>query len=134
MPTTTEREGGARPRLELAPAQAAPTLNLRHESTLRPDDQPILSIRASVPKAEAQRFIAEALHGIRAFMQEHQLPPAGPPFSICRPRGSNVDIEAGWPTARRELAGRGRIHSGSLPRSLTGPRDDPGRVATPPEQ
>ena len=46
--------------------------------------------------------------------------PAGPPFSICRPHGSEVDVEAGWPTAA-PLNGTGRIHGGSVPRSLLEP-------------
>jgi hypothetical protein len=85
-------------------------------------DQPVLSIRGSVPKAEAERFIAEALHDIRVFMQEHDVTPSGPPFSICRPRESGLDVEAGWPTAVKPVGGSSRIHAGSLPRSLTGPR------------
>ncbi len=89
------------------------------------DEQQVLSIRDLVPKEDAQRFIADALHDIRVFMQEHDLAPAGPPFSICRLRGDDLDLEAGWPTATKPLAGTSRIHSGSLPRALTGPRARP---------
>ena len=53
-------------------------------------------------------------------MQEHHIQPAGPPFSICRARATQVDVEAGWPTAAL-LAGTGRIHGGALPRSLLEP-------------
>lgn len=95
---------------ELRPGLAAP-------------DQRVLSIRGSVPKAQADRFIAEALHEIRDFMHEHDVTASGPPFSICRPHGNSLDIEAGWPTAGKPQAGTSRIHAGLLPRSLTGPRD-----------
>lgn len=87
---------------------------------MSPHIQPILSIRASVDGADADAFVAGALRDIRVYMQEHHVPPAGPPFSICRPRGETVDVEAGWPTAR-PLPGTSRIHSGALPSSLTGP-------------
>ena len=106
-----------------------------HVATRASSDQPVLSIRASVRESEADRFIADALRDIRVYMQEHHVQPAGPPFSICRPRGSEVDVEAGWPTAA-PLNGTGRIHGGSVPRSLLpeveparpreGPRLDPG--------
>lgn len=121
MPTTIKLESATPTRRELPFAPAARAA--RRESTLRAADQPILSIRASVPKAEAPRFIAGALHDIRVFMQEHAVAAAGPPFSICRPRGSDLDIEAGWPTTTEPLAGTSRIHNGTLPRSFTGPRD-----------
>jgi hypothetical protein len=105
----TQLEEDAATGLELPAGRAAP-------------DQPVLSVRGSVPKAEAERFIADALRDIRVFMQEHDVAPAGPPFTICRPRGSCLDVEAGWPTAVKCLAGSSRIHAGLLPRSLTGPR------------
>ncbi|HUZ16563.1 MAG TPA: hypothetical protein VMU72_10385 [Gaiellaceae bacterium] len=82
-------------------------------------EQPILSIRATVPELEADAFTAEALHDVRVYMQEHDVAPAGPPFSIRRPRGDEVDVEAGWPTAG-PLSGTTRIHSGLIPRSLAG--------------
>lgn len=119
MPTTIEVEEGGATRFELPMRAASPTA---HESGRQSHDQPILSIRASVPRAEAEVFIAQALQDIRAFMQEHHVPAAGPPFSICRPRGGNLDIEAGWPTTGKPRAGTNRIHSGSLPRALTGPQ------------
>jgi hypothetical protein len=89
-------------------------------ATPGPHDQPVLSIRASVPETEAATFIADALHDVRVYMQEHHVQPAGPPFSICRARETQVDVEAGWPTAA-PLAGTGRIHGGALPRSLLEP-------------
>jgi hypothetical protein len=115
-------------------ARTAPAPAIRHESTVRPDDQPVLSIRASVPRHDADRFIGDALHDVRVFMQEHHLRSAGPPFSICRPRGNDLDIEAGWPTTVKSLVGTSRIHSGLLPRSIIGPRENPGRIANPLEQ
>jgi hypothetical protein len=124
LSTTIELQRDAPTGLEPPLARAAPGPG---KPALNPDQQ-ILSIRASVPKAEAGRFIGDALHDIRIFMQEHDVSPAGPPFSICRPRGSDLDIEAGWPTAGKPLASTSRIHSGTLPRSLTGPRDRPSPV------
>lgn len=83
---------------------------------------PVLSIRALVSEGESERFIAEALRDVRVFMQAHHISATGPPFAICRPDGDDVDIEAGWPTGTKTLASTSRIHSGSLPRSLTGPQ------------
>jgi hypothetical protein len=99
-------------------AQAAPAAG--HRPIARTDEQQVLSIRAEVPKEDAERFIAAALHDIRIFMQEHHVRPAGPPFSICRAREGTLDIEAGWPTASEQPLGTSRIHSGLVPRSLTG--------------
>jgi hypothetical protein len=130
MPTTTARDPDTTPGFELTPARTSPALSGRDRPNQRPDGQPVLSVRATVPKADAGRFIAEALHDIRTFMHEHHLPAAGPPFSISRPHGHNVDVETGWPTAVRPLAGTSRIHPGSLPRSYIGPRDSPGRIAS----
>lgn len=83
-------------------------------------DQPILSIRATVAADEAEAFIAAALHDIRVYLQEHDVAPAGPPFSICRSRGESVDVEAGWPVVQA-LGGTSRIHSGAVPGSFVGP-------------
>ena len=121
MPATTAPHPRA-PTPHLTPA-AVPTP--RHRPMSQSYEQPVLTIRDLVPKDEAQRFIADALHDIRVFMQEQALSPAGPPFSVCRPRGDDFDIEAGWPTARRPLAATSRIHSGALPRSITGPQARP---------
>jgi hypothetical protein len=105
---------------KLPSALAASSPAVRHVAIVRPYNQPVLSIRASVPEADADTFIAEALHDVRIYMEEHHVQPAGSPFSICRPRGSEIDVEAGWPTAA-PLAGTGSIHGGTLPRSLIGP-------------
>ncbi len=118
MPTTTADKKAAPTATGPAAARTAPALG--RELTPQSDDQPLLSIRASVPAADADTFIAAALHDIRVYLQEHHVTPAGPPFSICRRRGSMLDVEAGWPTAK-PLAGTGRIRSGALPRLLTGP-------------
>jgi hypothetical protein len=50
----------------------------------------------------------------------NEIAAAGPPFSISRPDGGDLDIEAGLPIATKPLTGTGRIHGGTLPRSLTG--------------
>ena len=113
MPTTIEIEDEVAVGIELASEPAAPLA--RHKETA----QPVLSVRASVRKSEARTFIAGALHDIRLFMHEHDVEPAGPPFSICTPHGRDLDIEAGWPTLR-PLIGTNRIHAGALPPSLIG--------------
>ncbi len=87
-------------------------------------EQPILSVRATLPEEQADAFVAEALRDVRVYMQEHDVAPAGPPFSIVRSCGSEVDVEAGWPTASL-LSGTSRIHSGTVPRSLVGRRSAP---------
>ncbi len=122
MPTTTRLQGGELAELEQLSARAAPAVGQPHNVSSA--SQPILSIRATVPAAGAEEFIAEALHAVRAYMQEHHVRPVGPPFSICRPRGSSVDVEAGWPTAK-PLTGTGRIHGGALPAALGGMRSEP---------
>jgi hypothetical protein len=112
--------------LERATSEPEPALELRwlspatagrHLSSGRPDNRPILSIRASVAEREADGFISDALHDVRVYMQEHRVQPAGAPFSIRLPRDGAIDIEAGWPTAR-PFPGTGRIHCCALPRSL----------------
>ena len=102
----------------LAWASTAPRAG--HAATGQSGDRPVLSIRASVREGRADGFIADALRDIRVYMQEHHVQPAGPPFSICRPRGTEVDVEAGWPTTA-PLNGTARIHGGALPRSLLEP-------------
>lgn len=83
-------------------------------------DDPVLSIRGRIPAGEADAFIADALRDIRAYMHEHHLEAAGPPFAIRRPLGSELDVEAGWPTGA-PVPGAGRIHGGALPHSLLEP-------------
>ena len=129
MPISNTRQG-ASTRLEPISTRRASPPAARPAPTPRPDEQPILSIRTSVAKGDAARFIAEALHDIRAFMQEHDIHPVGPPFSICVARGDDLEIEAGWPTTAR-LAGTTRIHAGLLPRGLTRPRINLDRTACP---
>jgi hypothetical protein len=78
-------------------------------------EQPALSIRARVHDEDAAQFIRDALRDIRAYMQEHHVNAAGPPFSICLPvPPDRLDIEAGWPL-EVPVDGTGRIHSSSLP-------------------
>jgi hypothetical protein len=121
LPTTIHSEDTP---IRIEPQSAPAARPARRASIRQADDQPILSIRASVPKEDSEKFIADALHDIRVFMQEHHVPAAGPPFSICRSHGSKVDVEAGWPTIRT-LVGTPRIHAGAIPRSLIGPRGKP---------
>lgn len=128
MPTAAPPEPDATTGREPPTAPAASrTLHLR---SMPLDFQPILSIRASVPTADANEFIADALRDIRAYLEEHHISPAGPPFSICRPSGSSLDVEAGWPT-ERPCTGTSRIHAGAHPRSLTGPQSRPHPVEPP---
>lgn len=118
MPITNELENRVLTAVEPAMRRMPPRAARYH--AVSHDEQPILSIRACVPKADASTFVAEALRDIRAFMQEHHLRAAGPPFSICRGRADEVDVEAGWPVTGKPVGGTSRIHAGSLPRSLTG--------------
>jgi hypothetical protein len=113
MPAMTKLEEDALTGLESAVVRAETEPAVRHSPGLGSGRQPILSIRATVDKADAGAFIAEALRDIRVYMQEHRVSPAGRPFSICRQRGSSVDVEAGWPTAKL-LTGTTRIHCGEL--------------------
>jgi hypothetical protein len=101
------------PEISSTPTPAAIDRDMVRQS----DDQPVLSIRTSVPTEQAAATIAEALRDIRSYLEEHHETPTGPPFSICHAQEDAVDIEAGWPTVR-PLGGSGRIHSGLLPRSL----------------
>ena len=119
MPITNELENHMLTAVEPAMRRLPPRAAAGYDALSR-DEQPILSIRATVPKADASTFVAEALRDIRAFMQEHDLRAAGPPFSICRGRADEVDVEAGWPINRKPVRGTSRIHAGSVPRSLTG--------------
>jgi hypothetical protein len=116
LPATIELAEDAATAFESLLAPTAPAASRKPTSGY----QPVLSIRASIPKGEDRKFIAEALRDIRIFMHEHEIVPAGPPFSICHTHGSNLDIEAGWPTTTRPHTGTSRIQAGSLPRSLTG--------------
>jgi len=76
--------------------------------------QAVLSIRALVREQQTAPFIARALQDVLAYMQEHDLAPTGPPFSICRPSGSRImDVEAGWPIGEH-AAGTPRIHCRDL--------------------
>lgn len=102
---------------EPTPTEATPAAAVRRDPA-RAGDQTVLSIRATVARADCERFVAEALHDIRVYLQEHDVAPSGPPFSVSRPSGRDLDIEAGWPTAQ-PLRGTSRIHAGALPGSLT---------------
>jgi hypothetical protein len=118
-PTFAPRHDGLA-ELELEPPWASCRTTVRHLSPGRLDQQAILSVRACVREEEAEAFIANTLHDVRAYMQEHHVQPAGPPFSISRPRDGAIDIEAGWPIAKA-VPGTGRIHGGALPRSFLEP-------------
>jgi hypothetical protein len=78
--------------------------------------QPVLSIRASVPRSRVPSFIRGALHEIRVHIEEHHIEIQGPPFSICRPAPHSVDVEVGWPVS--PAPGTDRISSGALPAHL----------------
>ena len=103
--------------IETAPTQTTtyPTTHMSGgEATT---ERAILSIRGRVPHEQAAAFISEALRNIRAHMQEHDIKPAGAPFTVCQPKGDGeVDVEAGWPLANH-AAGTPQIHCGDLPSS-----------------
>jgi hypothetical protein len=77
-----------------------------------------LTIREQIDEHGTTAFIAQALEDIHTYMNDHDIQPAGPPFSICRPltTGRLVDVETGWPVPR-PTPGSGRIHGGSIPRA-----------------
>jgi hypothetical protein len=106
--------------LERRPPWASSTRTGRYLFAGRPEDQPVLSVRGTTSEGEAESFIADALRDVRVYLQEHHIETVGPPFSICRPRGDEIDVEAGWPLAA-PLPGTGRIHGGAIPRSLLEP-------------
>jgi hypothetical protein len=117
MTTSITNEPLGAPTAQRDPASLAP--GPRHDvASQGSDDQPVLSIRASVPADRAAEFVAAALGDIRAYIQEHHATVAGAPFSICRDSGGGtVDVEACWPLVD-PVAGSNRIHSGTLPGSL----------------
>jgi hypothetical protein len=81
--------------------------------------QPVLTKRGHISTDEATRFIRETLRDVRAYMHEHDLSPAGPPFAITSGADDPgmVNVEAGWPLDH-EAVGAGAIHSATLPRTL----------------
>jgi hypothetical protein len=81
--------------------------------------QPVLAKRGRVGVDDSTRFIRDALADIRAYMHEHDLEPAGPPFAITSAAAEpgKVDVEAGWPL-EHEAVGAGAIHSATLPCTL----------------
>jgi hypothetical protein len=86
--------------------------------TRRAGQQTILSIRATINESDTTSFLEDALDAIHAYMQQHDIQPAGGPFALCRSTGENtIDIEAGWPL-ERPVEGHGRIQCGSLPHGL----------------
>ena len=58
--------------------------------------QPVLAKRGRVDADDSTRFIRDALADIRAYMHEHDLEPAGPPFAI-----TNAAAEPGKVTWRQ---------------------------------
>jgi hypothetical protein len=73
-------------------------------------------VRTRIDEHEAASFVHEALEDIRSYMQEHDISPAGPPFSIAlqADQAGIADVEVGWPVDR-PVNGNGRIHGGALP-------------------
>jgi hypothetical protein len=94
----------------------------RHDLTgTRHAGRPVLAIRARASEQDTARFVHDALEELHTFMRDHDLQPAGPPFTIVNrtPRPGTLDIEAGWPIDH-PAAGTGRIHHATLPTTLTG--------------
>lgn len=83
--------------------------------------QAVLAVRARTSESDAARFVHAALAEIHAFMKDHDVAPAGPPFTIVNRTGhaGTIDVEAGWPVDRAVNAG-GNVHSGTLPSALVG--------------
>jgi hypothetical protein len=89
--------------------------------------QPALIKHGHVSADMLPAFIREALRDIRAYMHEHDLHPAGPPFatSTASSEPGKIDVETGWPL-EHEAVGAGAIHSATLPCTLarhTNPRE-----------
>jgi len=82
--------------------------------------QPVLAVRARTSELEAAAFVADALKEIHTFIHDHDLEPAGPPFTIVNQtaRSGTLDIEAGWPIDH-PVPGTGRIHEATLPTTMT---------------
>ena len=101
------------------PNEPRPVPREHQQHGLRPaGQQPVLSTRARVRESDSAHFIQDALEDIRAYMQEHHIHPAGPPFARCRSTGAGtLDIETGW-LLERPVQGSGRIHAASLPTTL----------------
>lgn len=91
---------------------------------LRDSLQPVLTIRRCVEPTDVPAFVRDALHEIRAYIEDHHVEVRGEPFSICHTRSPDgVDVEVGWPVT--EAAGTERISSGALPLTLVrGARQD----------
>ena len=81
--------------------------------------QAVITKRGQVATADSNLFIRDALEDVRAYMHDHDLDPAGPPFAICTPasQAGLVDVEAGWPLDQ-VAEGAGAIHSATLPRAV----------------
>jgi hypothetical protein len=100
---------------------AARTIRRHDRTRTRHPGQPVLAIRARTSERHAAHFVHAALEEIHAFIHDHDLQPAGPPFTIVTrtPRPGTVDVEAAWPIDQ-PVAGTGRIHGATLPTTLTG--------------
>lgn len=94
--------------------------------------QPILAIRAHTSERRAAEFVHDALRELHSFIRDHDLKPAGPPFTIVNHTSEPgaLDIEAVWPIDQA-AAGAGRIHGGSLPTPLAGHPNPPSRAGRP---
>ena len=101
-----------------APFRAGPPeIELFRRPRRRGSPQPVLSIRARVPAAEAAAFTRVALGEVRRYIEDHHGEIEGPPFAIQHAESTtHVDLEVGWPT--RHLAPAGRIAAGALPVNL----------------
>lgn len=91
--------------------------------------QPILAIRAHTSEREAARFVHDALIELHCYIHNHDLQPAGPPFTLVNhtPEPGTLDIEAIWPLDQA-AAGGGRIHGGTLPTPFAGHPNQPSRA------
>ena len=91
------------------------------QDAIRNRSQSVLAVRARTSERKAAAFVAEALKEIHTFLHDHDLQPAGPPFTIVNQTGrpGTIDIEAGWPIDH-PVAGTGRIHAATLPTTMTG--------------
>jgi effector-binding domain-containing protein len=79
------------------------------------DPQPVVSIRAIIPVAQLGETVGERLEALGAYLHQHGIAPAGPPFVRYHTFAEiETDMEVGFPLVA-PLAGEGHITAGKLP-------------------
>ena len=82
---------------------------------LRLETQPVASIRGTIPVAELGEHMGGRLGELGAYLRQHGVQPAGPPFVRYHAFGeTETDFELGVPLAA-PVEGEGRITGNELP-------------------